>query len=123
MQSGLGGGRGPPRVPGTISSSGRRRDTGRGGTLCGQVRAGEAGGGQAAPRAYSSRAESRPLAPWSHGLARACLPPREAPGCAPTSTAQDDQGRDEVRGGRGPGGQALALYVNIGSAPCSPRLR
>lgn len=81
--SGLGGGPEPSRVPGTISSSGRRRDTGRGVPLCVQVRAGEAGGGAAAPRAHSRGPSPRPCAARGRGLVRARCPPPEGSLAAP----------------------------------------
>ena len=96
---GLGGGPGPPRVPGTISSSGRRRDTGRGVVSCVQVRPGEAEGGLAVPRAYSRRPRPRPRSPRSRGLAGARPPPSpRAPALRSASKTLRYRGRGQARG-------------------------
>lgn len=104
-----------------ISSSGRRRDTGRGESFCDQVRAGEAGGGAAAPRAYSRSPRPRPELPRA----------TDWPECGPRPVGAGLRGAG-LRRGRATGAprsgfcgpRRLALYVNSGgSAPCSPRWR
>lgn len=94
-RSGLGGGPGPPRVPGTISS-GRRQNTRRGALVCHQVRAGEAEGGPGTPLAYSRRPEVPPLpagaADW---LKRGARPPS-----APPPDRRRAEGRGRARRSR-----------------------
>ena len=98
-QSGLEGGPGRSRVSGTISSSGRRRDTGHSVQFCDQVLAGEARGGAAAPRAYSHRLRSRLRPAPGRGLAPAWSPPLRR--CPPVGGGEAGPG---APGSAGPSG-------------------
>lgn len=95
-----------------ISSSGRRRDTGRGESFCDQVRAGEAEGGAAAPRAYSRSPWPRPELPGA----------TDWPECGPRPLgAPTPRPRRAVGGGTeaGPGHWGPALGV-LRAPPARP---